>query len=619
MSRRPSLAAPFRVALTVAVCAWFVAAAQAQVIFHDDFSNTNIQARYHNHGGCYAYSTDVLNAPGSGGGNKAVRFWNKNWEDNSNCTGTWQNTDVFRNELRPLPTSSVSRVNDQEEFWFGYRTYFDDIGHLGGMMHAQVIGAPWNGTDLAIRLESNNRIRAYVRMATANQKYSEHIFTYQENRWYDVVVRYKKSTTGSGRCQIWIDGNRVFNYSGRTAQSTQHAMFKFGQYNRTRINDEYITWFDDFRIAKGTNQRQNVDPAQNGSPPSNPGNPGNPGSPGNPGDAFTESGGQVVMEAEHAHASRRRSDPSGSWSTDNSINGAVGGSYVEAPQAGFANWSDGAELSFDIDFSTTGTYHVWVRRNAQNGGSNSTWFGSNGGQRSGNDNNNNDFNTWAWKKLGTLNVNSSGVRSLDLRRREKRYRIDRIILRKSSSTPTGNGPAESPRGGSNPGAGSPGGGPRFVESGGMVVMEAESYTAKARRGDVDHWTSRSGGASIGGYMEAANPAPQATWSNGAQLSYRIDFQTTGNYKVWVRRYAHNGGTNSTWFGANGSQSSGNDNQGNYDVWRWVQLGSINVSNSGIRTFELRRRERRYRIDRIVITKGSGTPSGSGPAESQRIP
>jgi hypothetical protein len=164
--------------------------------------------------------------------------------------------------------------------------------------------------------------------------------------------------------------------------------------------------------------------------------------------AFQESSGEVVMEGEHFHGLDGRTDPNAvNWQVGTAVAGSVGGAYVETPgpQGANGSWSDACETSYKVNFTTTGTYNVWVRRYAANQSDNSVFAGLDGGQTSGTDNLNSDFGVWVWRNLGAVSVTSAGVKTFQLRRREAAYKVDRIILRTSSATPSGNGPAESPQ------------------------------------------------------------------------------------------------------------------------------------------------------------------------------
>ena len=167
------------------------------------------------------------------------------------------------------------------------------------------------------------------------------------------------------------------------------------------------------------------------------------------GQAFKEANGQVVMEGEDFAAADRRTDENNyEWRVSNTQAGYVGSGYVDTPgpQATNGTWDRACELTYEIDFSTAGTYSVWLRRYAISTAANSGHVGLDGIANGSYDNDNTPVNAWTWKKLGTMNV-TAGRHIFNLRRREAEYRVDRIVLTTDSAfTPTGNGPAESQRG-----------------------------------------------------------------------------------------------------------------------------------------------------------------------------
>jgi hypothetical protein len=59
-----------------------------------------------------------------------------------------------------------------------------------------------------------------------------------------------------------------------------------------------------------------------------------------------------------------------------------------------------------------------------------------------------------------------------------------------------------------------------------------------------------------------------------------------------------------------------DNTEDYNQWIWKKHSSTVSISTGTHTFQIRRRETDYCIDRIILTTDSEyTPSGNGPAES----
>ncbi len=163
---------------------------------------------------------------------------------------------------------------------------------------------------------------------------------------------------------------------------------------------------------------------------------------------FQEIGGLVVMEGEHFMTADGRNDENSyEWGISTEIEGFVGTGYVETPGPQGTNgaWENSCELTYEVQFNTSGTYSIWVRRRTLGGASNSCWVGLDGVQM-GNNDNTGDHNVWIWKSLGTMEV-SAGLHTFNLRRRESAFKVDRIVLTTDSSyTPADDGPPESPQG-----------------------------------------------------------------------------------------------------------------------------------------------------------------------------
>jgi hypothetical protein len=160
--------------------------------------------------------------------------------------------------------------------------------------------------------------------------------------------------------------------------------------------------------------------------------------------AFTEQSGEVVIEGEHFHSSSYRFDIS-SWSVEDQTNGYLADGYVTVPDGGSdGSWSTSCEISYNINFSTEGLYRIWLRRYAIDSGANSVWVGMNNTQspNQGSDDQNDGFGEWVWKEIDSVQV-SPELHTLQIRRREAGYQIDRILMRISDEEPIGEGPVES--------------------------------------------------------------------------------------------------------------------------------------------------------------------------------
>src|SRR5947209_4650397 len=82
-----------------------------------------------------------------------------------------------------------------------------------------------------------------------------------------------------------------------------------------------------------------------------------------------------------------------------------------------------------------------------------------------------------------------------------------------------------------------------TEAGGVVVVEAENYTAdlSPRLTPAHSWTlaTSTAGYSGGGYMEATpnDGTPGSASSTTPELQFTVNFTSAGTHYVWIRAYA----------------------------------------------------------------------------------
>lgn len=173
-------------------------------------------------------------------------------------------------------------------------------------------------------------------------------------------------------------------------------------------------------------------------------------------DAFQESAGQVVMQAESYDAKVPRNG--GDWTRQTSQSGASGSAYMTAlPDAGVnintSYVTEAAELVYNVLFSATGTYYVWVRGAGPNGNGDSLHAGIDGTGPASADRIQGFTTSWKWSRTtmdtatATIQVATPGFHTIHLWMREDGFKVDKILLRTSSSStaPSGTGPAQSPR------------------------------------------------------------------------------------------------------------------------------------------------------------------------------
>jgi hypothetical protein len=171
---------------------------------------------------------------------------------------------------------------------------------------------------------------------------------------------------------------------------------------------------------------------------------------------FQESGGQVVMEAEHFMTNVPRASHSWNLTTNGSASG--GQVMTSSPNNGAVintGYVTGSpELTFQVNFTTTGTYHVWARGIGPNADADSLHAGIDGTGPGSADRISTFGTSLGWSKatmdgpVATLNVASPGVHTISIWMREDGFVFDKLLLTTNAGfIPSGAGPAESPHGG----------------------------------------------------------------------------------------------------------------------------------------------------------------------------
>jgi hypothetical protein len=172
--------------------------------------------------------------------------------------------------------------------------------------------------------------------------------------------------------------------------------------------------------------------------------------------AFVESGGLVVMEAEHFHTTAARANHA--WTSANDAN-ASGGALVTVTPNNNTNINTGyttgsPELGFKVKFTTTGTYHVWLRGSGATADDDSAHAGINGTGPASADRISSFNSSLTWSKstmdgpVATIVVSTPGVHTINIWMREDGFRLDKIVLTtNANATYSGAGPAESPKDG----------------------------------------------------------------------------------------------------------------------------------------------------------------------------
>jgi hypothetical protein len=169
---------------------------------------------------------------------------------------------------------------------------------------------------------------------------------------------------------------------------------------------------------------------------------------------FQEQGGMVVMEAESHDALTPDNTTNDSWG-EITVVYASGGACMQVGPDSIGDIhteqtdveANSARMGYEVDFATSGTWHIWVRgasKCCQGYSSNSCHAGIDGTAEALYL----DFpsnGAYAWV-ADTVTVSSPGVHTINLFMREDGFIADKILLTTDSGyTPSGLGPNESPR------------------------------------------------------------------------------------------------------------------------------------------------------------------------------
>ncbi len=168
---------------------------------------------------------------------------------------------------------------------------------------------------------------------------------------------------------------------------------------------------------------------------------------------FQEENGQVVLEAEHINWQIGEVDQT--WQTQTSQAGYVGFGYMTSQHEldqlytteTFTTTSP--ELEYNIDFTTPGTYNVWLRGYAPNATGDSVYVSLDGQTPTTLTGLSPQQWSWANSTLSgqrvAFEVTEAREHTLFLWMREDGLRLDRLVLTLDDNyTPAGNGPNESP-------------------------------------------------------------------------------------------------------------------------------------------------------------------------------
>jgi hypothetical protein len=166
----------------------------------------------------------------------------------------------------------------------------------------------------------------------------------------------------------------------------------------------------------------------------------------------------------------------------------------------------------------------------------------------------------------------------------------------------------------------------FQVEDGAVAFEAEEFSAAEQPREGHQWEegtdeSKQDSASGGTYLIGEPDDPDSTYdnTNGPRLDYKIDFESTGTYYIWVRTQEPGDRDDSVHIGLDRTLLSDGGigvAGGGDSSWGWsnnVKRGGmvrIDVTSPGVHTVNIWMREDGTPLDKIIVTDDPGyTPSG----------
>ncbi|MEL0215191.1 MAG: heparin lyase I family protein, partial [Burkholderiaceae bacterium] len=116
------------------------------------------------------------------------------------------------------------------------------------MQHKQYVGGEPN---FSLRMSNTGDYKLFMQSKyhLAKKKHnSYHIATLQPDHWHDLRVHLKPGDKKSGFLNIYLDGEQIFEYEGKTLKkSPDDSFLKIGMY--TQIRDERVIYFDNVEMS----------------------------------------------------------------------------------------------------------------------------------------------------------------------------------------------------------------------------------------------------------------------------------------------------------------------------------------------------------------------------------
>jgi hypothetical protein len=239
--------------------------------------------------------------------------------------------------------------------------------------------------------------------------------------------------------------------------------------------------------------------------------------------------GLVVVEVENNDANVSQGGKT--WQGHSAAGYSGGGALRALSNTGVNNdtgyVANSPRLDFRVNFTRTGTHYVWVRGIGPNGNDDSVHVGLDGQAVASADRISSFATGYSWTRntmdgvVATINVATAGVHTVNLWMREDGTVVDKLLLTTNTSyTPTGTGPAQSPRsGGVGPAMARLG--PAAVSAGSGVTPAFSSTSSKDSNDVLWAWSdalARLGvQAGVGSEPQSTNSLDDGQWDHAALI------------------------------------------------------------------------------------------------------
>ncbi|MEK9801519.1 MAG: heparin lyase I family protein, partial [Alphaproteobacteria bacterium] len=116
------------------------------------------------------------------------------------------------------------------------------------MQHKQYVGGEPN---FSLRMSNTGDYKLFMQSKyhlAKKKANSYHVATLQPDHWHDLRVHLKPGDKKSGFLNIYLDGEQIFEYEGKTLKkSPDDSFLKIGMY--TQIRDERVIYFDNVEMS----------------------------------------------------------------------------------------------------------------------------------------------------------------------------------------------------------------------------------------------------------------------------------------------------------------------------------------------------------------------------------